>query len=74
MVELKYLYLIIACLTLIQSIVGVGVLLLGTPLLLFFNYEIIEIMITLLPISIITSLASIFSSTLKKSYYRNILQ
>ena len=39
----------------IQSIMGVGVLVVGTPLLLLFNYNIIEAMAILLPISIITS-------------------
>ena len=37
---------------LLQTIVGVGVLVLGTPLLLILNYNMIEIMNLLLPISI----------------------
>ena len=48
---LSYICLIIA----LQSIVGVGILVLGTPLLLFLNYNIVEIFFILLPLSIITS-------------------
>ena len=43
----------------IQSIAGVGILVLGTPLLLFFNYNIIDAMFFLLPVSIISSLSNI---------------
>ena len=73
MIEIKFLYIIIFFLTIVQSIAGVGVLMLGTPLLLFFGFGIIEIMITLLPISIITSLSSIslIKYKNKKIYYYN---
>ena len=54
--ELYLIYLITFLLVVFQSIVGVGVLVLGTPLLLILNYNIIEIMNLLLPISILTSL------------------
>ena len=54
--EIQLIYLITFLLVTIQTIVGVGVLVLGTPLLLILNYNIIEIMNLLLPISIITSL------------------
>ena len=54
--EIQSFYLLIFPLVVLQTIVGVGVLVLGTPLLLIFNYDIIEIMNLLLPISIITSL------------------
>ena len=46
-------------LVMVQSIAGVGVLVLGTPALLLLNISIIEIMNYLLPISIITSLINI---------------
>ena len=73
MIEIKFLYIIIFFLTIVQSIAGVGVLMLGTPLLLFFGFGIIETMITLLPISIITSLSSIslIKYKNKKIYYYN---
>ena len=54
--EIQLLYLLIFPLVVLQAIVGVGVLVLGTPLLLIFNFDIIEIINLLLPISIITSL------------------
>ena len=48
-------YITISFLSAIQSIAGVGVLVLGTPLMLILNYSIIEIMFFLLPISIVCS-------------------
>tara|TARA_B100000787_G_C16175375_1_gene288704 strand:- start:96 stop:842 length:747 start_codon:yes stop_codon:yes gene_type:complete len=54
--EIQLLYLLIFPLVVLQTIVGVGVLVLGTPLLLIFDYDIIEVINLLLPISIITSL------------------
>jgi uncharacterized protein len=53
--EVEIIYLITFALVILQTIVGVGVLVLGTPLFLLFNYNIIEIMSLLLPISITTS-------------------
>lgn len=44
----------------LQSSIGVGILVLGTPFLLMLNYEIVEIYFILLPISIITSLINLF--------------
>ncbi len=52
---LSYLSFIIA----LQSCAGVGVLVLGTPFLLILNYTIVEILLILLPISIITSLINL---------------
>ena len=52
---LSYICLIIA----LQSAVGVGVLVLGTPLFLLLNYNIIEILFILLPLSILTSLINL---------------
>jgi uncharacterized membrane protein YfcA len=43
----------------LQSSIGVGILVLGTPFLLILNYNIIEIFFILLPISIFTSLTNI---------------
>lgn len=54
--ELQFFYFLIFPLVILQTIVGVGVLVIGTPLLLILNYSIIEIMNLLLPISITTSL------------------
>ena len=52
---LLYLCLIIA----IQSCAGVGVLVLGTPFLLILNYNILEILFILLPLSILTSFTNL---------------
>jgi uncharacterized membrane protein YfcA len=51
----QYMLFFIIFITFIQSVVGIGVLVLGTPILLFFNFSIIEAMNFLLPISLITS-------------------
>lgn len=60
---LFYLCLIVA----LQSAVGVGVLVLGTPFLLIKGYSIIEILFILLPLSIITSLANLIIIRLTKN-------
>jgi len=59
----------------LQSIIGVGVLVLGTPFLLVLKFNIVEILFILLPISIITSLSNLFiikysNKTLNKSTYK----
>ena len=54
-----FLYIIIFFISTIQSIAGVGVLVLGTPILLVLNYSIIETMFFLLPISIISSFGNL---------------
>ena len=58
--EIQQYYYLIIILIILQSIVGIGVLVVGTPLLLLLNYEIIEIMSFLLPISILTSFINFF--------------
>lgn len=52
----------------IQTSIGVGILVLGTPFLLYFNFNMVEILFLLLPISIITSLVNVIliSSSEKK--------
>ena len=59
----------------LQSIIGVGVLVLGTPFLLILNFNIIEILFILLPISIITSLTNLIiinlsNKVMNKSTYK----
>ena len=58
--------LIIFILVILQSIVGVGVLVIGTPILLIFNYNLIQIMEILLPVSICTSLINLTYLKLNK--------
>tara|TARA_Y100000389_G_C17436968_1_gene506122 strand:+ start:1269 stop:2027 length:759 start_codon:yes stop_codon:yes gene_type:complete len=59
MFELVILLLLIFILSFVQSIIGVGVLVLGTPILLILKYDMISILSILLPISIFTSLINI---------------
>lgn len=42
-----------------QTIVGVGILVLGTPILLLLGLEMVEVMTILLPLSVVNSLANI---------------
>jgi len=67
--------LIVICLSIVQSIFGVGILLFGTPLLLLLGYQFLESLLILLPIS-----ASINFLQIAKDYkeidlsiYKNIL-
>ena len=55
----------------LQSIVGVGVLVLGTPILLLLNYNMIEILSLLLPVSIMTSLGNFIYFKIKKKKNEN---
>mgnify|MGYP001483402156 CR=1 FL=1 len=50
---------IIIILSVFQTIVGVGILVLGTPILLLLGLEMINVMIILLPLSILNSLMNI---------------
>ena len=52
---LIYLFLIVA----LQSSIGVGVLVLGTPFLLLLKYDILQVFFFLLPLSILTSLINL---------------
>ena len=65
-----FIYLLLFFLSLIQSLAGVGVLVLGTPIFLMLNFNIIDTMKILLPISILTSFTS---SLITKSLYKNII-
>ena len=53
--QLELLTLLIFILVILQTIVGVGILVLGTPIFLILEFNIIETMYYLLPISIIRS-------------------
>ena len=65
--ELINFFLIVTLVT-IQSIVGIGVLVVGTPTLLLLNASIIEAMNFLLPISIITSFLNILLIKYKDNF------
>ena len=71
LIILSYFFIII----ILQSIVGVGVLVLGTPFLLILDYNIIDIFFILLPISMITSFSNLIiinlsNKSLEKSTYK----
>ena len=56
MIELNIIHvLFFFTLVMLQTIVGIGILVLGTPILLILNYNIVETISILLPISILTS-------------------
>ena len=57
--DLEFLYILIFLLTVIQTIAGIGILVLGTPLLLILDVNFIKILGFLLPISVFTSLLNI---------------
>ena len=65
----------VAIVSFIQSIFGVGVLLLGTPLLMLQGYNFIQSVIVLLPISLLINLFQIFKdhSTIDLNFYKKIL-
>ena len=71
--ENLFLTTIIYFLTIIQSVLGIGLLVLGTPILLIFNNEITEIMFILLPISFFTSLFNFLIHDFK-NHSKNYIQ
>ena len=66
MIELDLIKLIVFFLVILQTMAGVGILVLGTPILLLINYNMIDILGTLLPISILTSFINLTYFKLKK--------
>ena len=64
--DILLIYILIFLVSIVQSIAGVGVLVLGTPIMLLLNYKILETMFFLLPISILSS--SINLAILKTIY------
>ena len=54
---------VIIILSIFQTIIGVGILVLGTPILLLIGLEMIEVMKILLPLSILNSSLNILFST-----------
>ena len=75
MIDSYIIYTLTFILSSIQSIIGVGILVLGTPILLILGKDFIDILYLLLPISIITSLANYiyFNLTKKINFKIDIL-
>lgn len=73
MLDFNYIILIFLFLVILQTIAGVGVLVIGTPTMLFLNYSIVETLSILLPVSIITSLINlIYFKILRRKIELNI--
>ena len=71
LIFLSYFCLII----ILQSTIGVGILVLGTPFLLMLNFNILDVFFILLPVSIITSLINLLimktlNQTTEKSTFK----
>lgn len=61
MYELNYLiFILITILSTFQTIAGVGILVLGTPILILYGFDILQIMFFLLPLSIFNSTINFF--------------
>jgi len=60
---------------LVQSIFGAGVLLFGTPILLLLGYEFVEVLVILLPISLVVNGLQIAKhhANIDLGFYRRIL-
>ena len=70
-----HIMIIIAMVSAIQSMFGAGVLLFGTPLLLLFGHEFVDVLVLLLPISIAINLLQIqqHHAHIDFSFYRKIV-
>jgi|TARA_B110000037_G_C17084494_1_gene491387 uncharacterized membrane protein YfcA len=66
MIEGNLIYSLLFFLIILQTIAGVGILVVGTPLLLIFNINIVSILAILLPISILTSFLNLIFFTINK--------
>ena len=70
-----YLIFVIVVVSVIQSLFGVGVLLFGTPILLFLGYEFADVLTILLPISLSINLIQIIRDHKHISfiYYKKLI-
>lgn len=59
MPEINIIFFVLFFLIIVQSVAGVGILVLGTPFLLILNFNIVDVLSILLPISILTSLLNL---------------
>ena len=66
-------FILITFLVMIQSILGIGVLVLGTPTLLLLEFSMLDTMNYLLPISIITSLLNLIIIKIKKNSFNFVV-
>ena len=66
-------FILITFLVMIQSILGIGVLVLGTPTLLLLEFSMLDTMNYLLPMSIITSLLNLIIIKIKKNSFNFVV-
>ena len=66
-------FILITFLVMIQSILGIGVLVLGTPTLLLLEFSMLDTMNYLLPISITTSLLNLIIIKIKKNSFNFVV-
>ena len=67
--EINFILILLVFLACIQSILGIGILVLGTPILLLLNFNLPEILELLLPVSIVTSFTTLIFI---KHYNKNV--
>lgn len=67
--EIEPIFILVIFTTLIQSVIGVGILVIGTPFLLILNFHITDVIANLLPLSILTNLINLILQ--KKIVYEN---
>jgi uncharacterized protein len=77
MFEISFFLVYLCLITALQSSMGVGILVLGTPFLLILDYNIVEVFFILLPLSIKTSLINLiimrtFNKKLEISSYKEL--
>ena len=66
MIEIELIISVLFILVIIQTIIGVGVLVIGTPFLLILEFNIVEVLSILLPISIFTSFINLLFFKINK--------
>ena len=71
---LSLILIIILILSIFQTIAGVGILVLGTPILLLMGFQMVEIMTLLLPISMCNSLINLILLNIDKKNIKIDLQ
>lgn len=77
MLEGDLIFFYFCIIVILQSIIGIGVLVLGTPFLLILGFSILEVLFILLPISIVTSFLNLIiinssNNNLNKSTYKEL--
>jgi uncharacterized protein len=67
--EIEPILILIILTSLVQSVIGVGILVIGTPFLLILDFHITDVIANLLPLSILTNFINLILQN--KSFYKN---